>query len=526
MDAGMKRGLAAVLLLGGVLLGWELGGRDFWEPDEPDFALISREMLASGDWVVPRRNGEPYAEKPPLIYWMTAGAARLLGSEVNGWAARVPCALSALMGSVAVFLLAGRVLGPGRGVAAALILLATPLWLLKGRWLLTDMPLAGFLAVAVAGLSRPLLDGRSPAWWGFVALALAFLAKGPLAVALAFVALAGGGVLAGRNPFRPWGRWIAGGVLALGMAAPWYLAVAQEAGPEFLKEVLWGQNARFAATGSHHRAWHYYLPALAYDLFPWSLALPAALAMAWRERRARPLLALALAWFAGGVLLLSASAVKQEKYLLPLLPAFAILVAECLPSRPHLLAWTARCGGATLALVAGGALGAAVLLPGIREPAAALGLVAGLAACAAFTARETAPLAVALASGLAALLALGMPLADLRKSARGLSETAARLAGPHPLAFYGEDLQAVYPFYAGRKVLYVPVPVDARGEADGEAGGKSLAAFFAAHPDALLILRVRDRDRLPEAVRARLATVLADQVGSKAITVVAWKARP
>ena len=98
-----RRDLLVLTLLAAGLFSWRLGSHDFWEPDEPDFALISREMLQSGDWIVPTRNGARYAEKPPLLYWMVAGLAKLTGAGVNGWTARIPCAACGLLGVWVVY---------------------------------------------------------------------------------------------------------------------------------------------------------------------------------------------------------------------------------------------------------------------------------------------------------------------------------------------------------------------------------------------------------------------------------------
>src|SRR5579875_1405488 len=57
-------------------------------------AQIAVNMLQSGHWVTARLDGVPYLEKPPLIYWMMAGAYKIFG--VHGWSARIPVVLSAI----------------------------------------------------------------------------------------------------------------------------------------------------------------------------------------------------------------------------------------------------------------------------------------------------------------------------------------------------------------------------------------------------------------------------------------------
>ncbi len=503
----LRRDLAVLALAGAALLLWGLGSRDFGEPDEPDFALISREMLRSGDWIVPTRNGVAYSEKPPLLYWMVAGLGKLTGTGVNGWTGRLPSAGCALMAVLAVYLAARRWLSRDAGFAAALILLTMPLWLLKGRWLLTDMPLAGFLAVALLGLGRGLLEeGAAPAWWGFVSLGLAVLSKGPMAIPLAAVTLAGAGILLGRNPFRDLPRWILGGVVALAVAAPWYLAVWKLAPPGFLEDCL-GQNFRFVATASHARPWHYYLPAVLYDLFPWSLPALASVPLAWKARREKPALALALAWFLGMLLLLSASRVKQEKYLLPLLPAAALLAGWALTRGGGLLRWTGRVTWGILLILAA-ALGVAAWLcpvPEFRAPLA--GLAVAAAVCSASARGPVTVLAAALAAFYLAAVCLAEPVVGRLKSARPFSEAAARMAGPGPLAYYGDDLQAAFPFYADRRVDYV------------ETSPEALDRYLSTHSGALVMMRERDWERLGP-VSAGLRVLLGAKVGQDGMVAV------
>lgn len=500
-----RKSFLALFFLGAALFGWRLGLPDFWEPDEPDFALISREMLESGDWLLPTRNGAPYAEKPPLLYWMVAGLGKLTGAGINGWTGRIPSALCALGTVLAVATVGSRWFSPGVGMGAALALMTMPLWLLKTRYLLTDMPFAAFSTLALLGLGRSLIEGRPPAWWGFAALGLAVLAKGPSAVVLVGLALAAGGLLSRRNPFPfPW-RWIPGGLLVLAIAAPWYLAVRAK-DPAFFHEVFWKQNLRFFETVSHRRGFHYYLPTLLWNLFPWILPLLAGLPAAWRARK-EPALALALGWFGGMLLLLSVSSVKQEKYLLPLLPAAALLAAWALENRPALAGWTARLAGGALVLAAGALAVSACAWPYFMEPALGLAVAALVCAACLYHSRALGP---CLAAFYLAVIILGLPVADRFKSDRSFAERAAALAEGKPLAFYGEDLQSAYPFYAKRKVDYLEAP-----------GGERVAAYLREKPDALLILRERDRKRLPEDISSRMTPVLR---GRKDIVAVRWSA--
>src|SRR5215470_4486551 len=91
------RRLAGIALVGALTLlyGWRLGARSFWEPDEPRYAEIGREMLATGDWVVPRLDALRYYEKPPLVYWSAAAAFALIGTSEGS--ARLPVVIFSLL---------------------------------------------------------------------------------------------------------------------------------------------------------------------------------------------------------------------------------------------------------------------------------------------------------------------------------------------------------------------------------------------------------------------------------------------
>ncbi len=500
-----RKDLLALALLGALLFGWSLGTRDFWEPDEPDFALISREMLQSGDWIVPTRNGVRYAEKPPLLYWMVAGLAKATGTGINGWTARLPSAFCAVVTALALYLAGCRWLSRAAGLTSAVVLMTMPLWWWSGRWLMTDMPFACLVSLAMIGLARPLLEERAPAWWGFVFLGLAVLAKGPLAGALVVAGLGMAGLLLCRNPLRFPLRWIAGGFLVLAVAAPWYWLVYRQAGKGFLLEVLWRQNFRAVETESHAHGPLYYLPNLR-ALFPWVLPFLAAIPMAWKSRREKPALGLVLGWALGMLVLLSIPRVKQAKYLLPMLPGAALLAGWAMEECLALKRWTAQITMGVLAVLAGALLACAWLLP--EQRSTCLGLAVAAATCAASLVwtQATGP---ALASFCLAAASLALPVADRFKSARPLAEAAVLRAERRTLAYYGDDLQAAYPYYADRRLDYIDA---------NEGGGHRLEIYFRAHPDALVLMRLRDYKRLSEwnpALLVTLGTPLSRKVGGK-----------
>ena len=148
----------------GAALAWfgTLGWRPLFNPDEGRYAEIPREMLASGDFVVPHLNDLVYLEKPPLQYWLTALAYRLFG--LHPWSARLVTALAAAGGVGIVWLLARRLWGPARAEVAALMTASMLLYVFMGELLTLDMLLATELLAAVALFCASQLEReRSPA---------------------------------------------------------------------------------------------------------------------------------------------------------------------------------------------------------------------------------------------------------------------------------------------------------------------------------------------------------------------------
>src|SRR4030043_306099 len=96
----MKKTALYILILaifGGILFFSYLGGWDLWNPDEPRYAQVAREMAEDGNWILPRLNNRIYPDKPPVFFWLIAMSYALSG-EVNSFSARSPSALAGILG--------------------------------------------------------------------------------------------------------------------------------------------------------------------------------------------------------------------------------------------------------------------------------------------------------------------------------------------------------------------------------------------------------------------------------------------
>jgi 4-amino-4-deoxy-L-arabinose transferase-like glycosyltransferase len=391
--------------------------------DEGFYASVAWEMRHSGDWRTPTFLGEPWFEKPPLLYWLMVGSMRVFGE--NEFALRLP---SALMYALTILLLAwwgNRRLGQGAGSWAALLFALAPLSLILARLAITDMALAFFLTVAVIAL----WEARGLGWSliGGVALGLAFLTKGPFGLGLVgLLYLWNARTLHARGLRFRWVLFALG--IALLTALPWYVGVYLQHGAAFFNEFVVKQNLlRFAGGDTAHSV----LPLiqrgdvsgvlagvavylLFYVVVLWlgGLSMVRGLSVLWaREDDPLRLYLRRWAWLVFGLFTLSFT--KLPAYIFPMFPALALLAGARIAQ--------ARLGYTpTPALPARGeGVGAAPRgcpLPSIARGADTLAIVLGAAVWAGVALYrplwEGAPWAVALALGMPlAMLALNRPVA-------------------------------------------------------------------------------------------------------------------
>lgn len=311
-------------------------------PDEPRYASISRAMAHSGDWLTPRLWGEPWFEKPPLLYWMSAvGFSAGLGDDV---APRLPVALVAVAFLLLYWRVLAREFGECAAMAATAILGTSAAWIGLGHVAVTDMPLAAAFSAAML-LCLPWIERGErrllPAAAGL--LGLAVLAKGlvPLVLALPLV-------WAGRARWRDLVRPAPVAAFLL-VAAPWYVAMTAVHGRRFVEDFFVTHHfSRFANDALQHvQPFWFYVPVLVAGLFPWSPLL----ALLFRKHLYKNLRArFLLLWLVFGFVFFSAAANKLPGYLLPLVPAASALAGLALAESPR-ASWLVAVCAALLGLV-------------------------------------------------------------------------------------------------------------------------------------------------------------------------------
>jgi len=324
-----------------------LGAYPLMDTTEARYAEIARKMLETGDWLMPQFDyGVPFWGKPPLSTWLSALSMAAFG--VNEFAARFP-SLLLLAGCGALVYALGALRG-GRDQALWTLALfsATGMVFVAAGGVMTDpalvlgttLSMAGFW-IAVHGADR---FRRVAGLAFFAGLAVGLLAKGPVALVLVFVPV-GAATIWTRSWRVAWQRlpWIAGSASAFAVAAAWYWA-AERASPGFLDYFLVGEHwKRFVEPGwkgdlygsAHARArgmiWLFWIAAA----LPWSVGALAWLVRAALRRRDRvrshvndPWRAYLLLWAVTPMLFFTPAGNILVTYVLPGLPAFALLLGE------------------------------------------------------------------------------------------------------------------------------------------------------------------------------------------------------
>ncbi|MTJ54779.1 glycosyltransferase family 39 protein [Anabaena sp. UHCC 0253] len=351
-----------LLVIGWIAFGWNLGNMGLIDETEPLFAEASRQMLITGDWITPFFNGETRFDKPALIYWCQAIAYHIIG--VNEWAVRLPSALAA-MGVVALAFytvqwhfakqdeveqvknLPRRYLTAA--IAAALMAL-NPEMMVWGRIGVSDMLLTGcigssllcfFLGYAQNHPPIIIANFRLPNQWYlacYVLMAGAILTKGPVGIVLPGLIMIAFGLYLGKF----WELWremrpILGIGIVLFLSVPWYALVTWRNGWNFINAFFGYHNIeRFTEVVNGHSApWYFYFVVVLLGFAPYSVYIPAALARVkfwqrshWlKQERSQHLGLFACFWFLGVFGFFSIAVTKLPSYVLPLMPAAAILVA-------------------------------------------------------------------------------------------------------------------------------------------------------------------------------------------------------
>jgi hypothetical protein len=323
------RRLVLLLIVSSCVIFGDLSFHLF-EPDEGRYAEIPREMLARGDWVMPYLQGEPYLDKPPMLYWLVMVCYKVFG--IHDWSARVVPALALEACVLLTYFFGRRWFGERAAFWSGLLLSMAPGFVSVGRLLIMDSLLTLWVATSLFAGYEAIRGCRlRGGWWLLSAFAcgLGILTKGPVAIlllvppCLAYCWLHRRG--ANLSLF-----WLVFFILVcLAVPLPWYAAICARS-PEFARHFLWEHNiVRFMTPFDHQRPIWFYGPVLLFGLLPGSLLLgPLAvfLVSTRSETAARRSPALAFTLLASGwcVIFFSASGCKLPTYIMPAYPMLSL----------------------------------------------------------------------------------------------------------------------------------------------------------------------------------------------------------
>ncbi len=309
-----------------------LGVRPLVIPDEVRYGEVPREMLASGDWIVPRLNGLRYFEKPPLGYWLNAASIRLFGP--TAFAVRLPSAVSVGLTALLLFLWARR-FADDKDVP----LLATTVFLLSfevlavGTFSVLDSVLSLFttgtlVCFHLASASEPSRRRIVLLVLAGAACGLAFLTKGFLALVVPSLVIVP--FLAWEGRFRALLRMVWLPLLtAVLLVLPWAIAIHRRE-PDFWHYFFWVEHVnRFLSPsgGQHPQPLWFYIPFLLGGAMPWTPLLGTILQGLRNSSRKEPAIRLAVCWLVLPFLFFSACRGKLGTYILPCFPPLAFLIA-------------------------------------------------------------------------------------------------------------------------------------------------------------------------------------------------------
>ena len=312
-----------------------------WDPDQPKYAEITRNMMESGDYLLLTYHNEPYPNKPPLMFWMVAGFSKITGG-VDETAARLPNALAGIGVALITFILGRRLFNVRVGFIGGCVLLSTSYFVEHTRVIRMDMPLILFMTGMLAVFYFAHQKGRAD-WWTWPAFFLLGVlgtgTKGPVGLVLPLLICAAFSLLT-RN-WRAWDWSIGwGAAVYLAVVAAWLIPLWRHAGNDYMYNLLVHQNidralGRMPGLSDKSRPFYFHIVAFPRLFLQWTPLFILACAMAIArfrrgERNAR--IWFVGAWFVATFVLFTIVGSKHASYTLPAFPAAALLVAWMLDS--------------------------------------------------------------------------------------------------------------------------------------------------------------------------------------------------
>jgi 4-amino-4-deoxy-L-arabinose transferase-like glycosyltransferase len=331
-----QRSSAFLALVCLTILFANLGGAEFFEPDEGRNAEKAREILLLNDWVTPHHNFLPTLDKPMAFYWPVAFSFKLFG--FSEWAARLPSALSALGCLLLVYQFARRHWGLPHALWSSLILVTSVGFFIFARVVIFDMSLTFFVALALFSFYSA-ARAEEPRQRTFhcatmcAALGAGTLVKGAIALVLPGMVISSYLLLTRQWSLLSHIGIARGALIFLTIVLPWYLW-SETRNPGYLRYFFLEEHfLRYTTTEfERSKGWYYFILVAAVGFFPWiGLLLETARDM-WRKRSEDTNRFLML-WALLPVIFFSFSESQLPQYILPIFPSLGLVTGRFLAER-------------------------------------------------------------------------------------------------------------------------------------------------------------------------------------------------
>jgi 4-amino-4-deoxy-L-arabinose transferase-like glycosyltransferase len=319
--------------MGTFIFLFNLGGRDLWEPDETRYAVIAREMAESGNWILVHLNGQIYAEKPPLFFWLVNLSTFFFGVN-NEFTNRIPSALAGLITLLITFLFGERLFNLRTGFLSSLALATCFLFPQLSRWMMLDSLFTLFFLLALFYFYLGYEEEKRRRRYYYLAglfMGLGVLTKGPvtyLAIPI-FLIFA----FFQKNLKKFWCRHLLWGcLLSVILVLIWWVPACWIGGKDYIHWILFKQAVGTYVEGGihfHPQPFYFYFIRFPLEFFPWIVFLPTAFIFGLqKEGDKRKEFLFLFVWFVFIFLFFTFSIGKKDNYLLPLYPAAAMMVGR------------------------------------------------------------------------------------------------------------------------------------------------------------------------------------------------------
>lgn len=326
-----KHPLIVLVLLWFLFIAWPFGNRGLWAPDEPRYLQVAWEMSKAESYLIPIMNGEIYAEKPPLYFWLTILFSKVVSFETaSRWVSA-----TASLGIILLTYLLGCISGNRKiGFTAALILMTCSLFTLLMANGNIDTTLTLFTTLSLVFFVKWDREGKSAHLvLAYVACGIGILAKGPVALIVPWLAYIAWEVMKYfRKETGAFKHLLWGPLIALAVAGLWVVPACIVGGEEYTHTILFKQQAgRAIQAYVHQRPWFDYLIAFPPNALPWFVVLLGAVPVIKKLVNAKNRMVwFYVIWFCTVFIFFSLISSKRERYLLPAYPVFSLLLSYSL----------------------------------------------------------------------------------------------------------------------------------------------------------------------------------------------------